>query len=445
MTTKKNDSATKAPKAHGLSQSRKTSKTSASKQSKSSEPAQQYDLIIFGATSFVGELVAEYLLEKYGVGRELKWAAAGRSRNKLRDMRSKLGQAAEKLPLIIADANDTASLANMCAQTKVVVTTVGPYALYGEPLVKICAKTGTDYCDLAGEVHWIKQMIDRYEQDARASGARIVHCCGFDSIPSDLGVHFMQQTAIERFGEPCNHISMRVRGAKGEFSGGTVASLMNVIKEAQSNPELRRQLVNPYLICPDDHHPDTRQPNANTPRYDADFRSWTAPFVMAAINTRVVHRSNGLKDAEYGKDFTYSEATLTGRGVKGRVAAYAVAGATAAFMVGSALKPTRWALETFLVPKPGDGPDEASRKAGYFDLRFKGKTKAGAKLSIKVTGERDPGYGCTSRMLSQAAICLAQDVDDLKGGFWTPSTAMGTPLIERLSQHASVTFEELDA
>ncbi|WP_416394731.1 saccharopine dehydrogenase family protein [Allohahella sp. A8] len=440
MTTKKNGPTTKK-----ASKPAAPAPKTAGKAPKAQETSPQYDLIIFGATSFVGELVAEYLLETYGVGRELKWAAAGRSRNKLRDMRSKLGPAAANLPLIIADANDSASLANMCAQTKVVLTTVGPYALYGEPLVKVCAKTGTDYCDLAGEVQWIKQMIDRYEQDARASGARIVHCCGFDSIPSDLGVHFLQQTAMERFGEPCNHVSMRVKGAKGEFSGGTVASLMNVIKEAKNDPELRKQLSDPYLICPDSHHPDTRQPDANTPRYDADFRSWTAPFIMAAINTRVVHRSNGLKQAEYGKDFTYSEATLTGRGVKGRLAAYAVTGATAAFMVGSAIKPTRWAIETFLVPKPGEGPDQASRNAGYFDLRFKGKTKGGAKISIKVTGERDPGYGCTARMMSQAAICLAQDVSKLKGGFWTPSTAMGTPLIERLTKRAGMTFEELDA
>lgn len=406
----------------------------------------QYDLVVFGATSFVGQILSRYLTETFGTKGELKWAAAGRSKTKLEALKTSLGRKATELPLLVADAADETALASLCAQTRTVISTVGPYALFGEPLVKVCAESGTDYCDLTGEVQWIRRMIERYEARAQATGARIVHCCGFDSIPSDMGVYFLQQQSRARFGEPCNQVKMRVKAAKGEFSGGTVASLMNVVKEAASDPALRKELANPYSLCPPDHSFIARQPNLKGGDYDPDFNAWMAPFVMAAINTRIVHRSNALSDKAYGASFVYDEAMLTGRGVKGRLAAYGIAGAMGGFMVASAIKPSRWALERFVLPKPGEGPSLEAQKKGFYDLRFFGRTAEGQTLRTKVTGDQDPGYGSTGKMLGQAGACLALDIAkaDVPGGFWTPATIFGEKLITRLSNFAGVKFEVLE-
>jgi len=270
------------------------------------------DLTVFGATSFVGQILARYLFAQFGAHDGLKWALAGRSEQKLQRLRTSLGPKAARLPIVVADAADADALEALCGQTRVVISTVGPYALYGEPLVKACAETGTDYCDLTGEVQWIRRMIHAYEKTARKSGARIVHCCGFDSIPSDLGVHFLQQQAFERLGQPCTRVKMRVKAMRGGVSGGTVASLMNVVKEASANPALREELANPYSICPEGYAPEVRQPNVTSTQFDADFDAWVAPFVMSAINTRIVQRSNALSKQAYGADFTYDEAVLTG-------------------------------------------------------------------------------------------------------------------------------------
>lgn len=410
-----------------------------------SEP--QYDLIVFGATSFVGQILSRYLTENFGTKGDLKWAAAGRSQAKLDDLKRSLGRKATELPLLVADAADEGSLTTLCSKTRVVISTVGPYALYGEPLVKVCAETGTDYCDLTGEVQWIRKMIERYEAAAVASGARIVHCCGFDSIPSDMGVFFLQQQARERFDEPCTRVKMRVKAAKGGMSGGTVASLMNVVKEAAANPALRKELANPYSLCPPNHSFIARQPNLKSGEYDNDFNAWIAPFVMAAINTRIVHRSNALLGKAYGSGFVYDEAMLTGRGVKGRMTAYGIAGALGSFMVASVMKPSRWALERFMLPKPGEGPSLEAQKSGFFDIRFVGKTASGKTLRTKVTGDQDPGYGSTGKMLGQAGVCLALDLPKVEraGGFWTPSTAFGDKLLTRLTRYSGLKFEVLES
>ena len=404
---------------------------------------QTHDLVVFGATSFVGRILSHYLNEQFGSRGELKWAAAGRSLAKLEALRAELGPKAAKLPLIVADAADEAALSKLVAQARVVVSTVGPYALYGEPLVKACATTGTDYCDLTGEVQWIRRMIQRHEATAQASGARIVHCCGFDSIPSDMGVHFLQREALRQFGQPCTRVKMRVRAMRGGFSGGTVASLMNVVKEAAADPALRKELANPYSLCPAGYRPKARQPNVKFAEFDADFGAWIAPFVMSAINTRIVQRSNALLEQAYGKDFTYDEAVLTGRGLKGRLAASGMATGLASFMVASALPPARWLLERFVLPAPGEGPSPKDQARGFFDLRFHGTTADGRTLRSKVTGDRDPGYGSTGKMLGQAAACLALDIDKATtpGGFWTPATIFGDRLIERLVADAGLTFE----
>jgi short subunit dehydrogenase-like uncharacterized protein len=401
----------------------------------------KHEIVVFGATSFVGQILCHYLAGQFGAG-ELDWAVAGRSREKLDKLRAALPQAHKEVPLIVADATDEAALRELVSKARVVVSTVGPYALYGEPLVKACAESGTDYCDLTGEVQWIRRMIEGYEKKAAATGARIVHCCGFDSIPSDLGVHFLQQQAIERFGSPCERVKMRVRGMRGGLSGGTVASMMNIARELAADPELRRELANPYSLCPPAHPTDTRQPNVGFAEHDEDFGAWVAPFMMGGINTRIVHRSNALTACAYGKDFRYDEAVLTGRGISGRVTAMSIASAFGAFMLGAAIAPTRWVLEKF-VPAPGEGPSPEAQEKGSFDLRFVGKTADGKELRVQVTGDRDPGYGSTAKMLGQAGVCLARDIDKEKtpGGFWTPATIFGNQLIERLRRDAGLTFE----
>ncbi|WP_370262580.1 trans-acting enoyl reductase family protein [Limnobacter sp.] len=402
----------------------------------------KFDVVVFGATSFVGQILVRYLWEKHGTGSTLSWAIAGRDSAKLEALRATLGKEASKLPILTAEASNKESLMNLCSQAGVIVSTVGPYALYGSNLVSVCAESGTDYCDLTGEVQWIDRMIKAHEKTAQQTGARIVHCCGFDSIPSDLGVHFLQQAAKSQFGEPCETVAMRVRRMKGEFSGGTVASMINVTREVAANPALAKSLANPYLLCPEKLA--ARQPNVKFAEFDKTAKSWVAPFVMAGINTRVVHRSNALTQYAYGKNFKYDEAMMTGAGLRGRLTAMGLASAMGGFLLGAALPPTRWALEKFVVPKPGQGPSEKSQKQGNYDLRFFGKTSKAQTLVARVTGDMDPGYGSTAKMLGEAVACLAKDVDGHPGGFWTPASIFGDKLIGRLQSHAGLTFTLMD-
>lgn len=405
-----------------------------------------FDIVVFGATSFVGQILAHYLLKRHGVGGNLRWAIAGRSETKLQGLRTELGVQAGQLEMIVADAADEAALKAMCAQTRVVVSTVGPYALYGSPLVKACVEAGTDYCDLTGEIQWVVEMIRAHEATAKKTGARIVHCCGFDSIPSDLGVHFLQQQGQMQYGQPFTRVKLRVKSMRGGFSGGTAASLMNVVKEATQDAALRKLLANPYAACPDTGGRRVPQPNVTFAEYDPDYACWTAPFIMAGINTRVVHRSNALSGGAYVDGFVYDEAMLTGRGFKGRLAAMAVGSALGGFLFATALPPTRWLLQKFVVPQPGEGPSPAEQENGFYDMRLFGRTADGRTLKAKVTGDRDPGYGSTGKILGEAAVCLARDVSktEKSGGFWTPSTIFGDTLIERLTAHAGLGFEVLE-
>ncbi|MCO5401730.1 saccharopine dehydrogenase family protein [Ralstonia soli] len=412
--------------------------------------APDHDLVVFGATSFVGQILTRYLAEQFsGQGETLRWAIAGRSEAKLMELKHALGPAGASLPIIVADAANAAQLRALCVQTRVVVSTVGPYALYGEPLIQICVETGTDYCDLTGETQWIKRMIEKYESAAQRSGARIVHCCGFDSVPSDTGVYFLQQQAMQQWGTPATRVKMRVKTLKGGASGGTVASLINVVQEAAADPALRKALVNPYTLCPPGHGFTARQHAVRGAAFDADFDAWIAPFVMAAINERVVHRSNALSGNAYGNTFTYDEAVITGTGLKGRLKAMTMVAGLGAFMAGILIKPARIVMERFLLPKPGEGPSPEAQLAGRYDLRFFGRTDDGRTLRVKVTGDRDPGYGSTGKMLGQAAASLALDhvKDGIKtgrpGGFWTPATMFDDRFIERLTRHAGLRFERL--
>ena len=406
----------------------------------------KFDIIIFGATSFVGQILTRYMLNQFAVGGELKWAIAGRSQNKLSELKLSLGTAGEALDTLVADAADEDSLHSMCLSTRVIISTVGPYALYGEPLVKVCVALGTDYCDLTGEVQWIAKMLERYEDEAKKSGARIVNSCGFDSVPSDLGVYFLQHHANQKFGQTCSSIKMRVKKMKGAASGGTVASMTNIFKEVASNPALRKVLANPYAICPSDHGNTVRQDNMNRPQYDDDFNSWVAPFVMAVINTRIVHRSNTLVEGGYSQHFDYNEAMLTGKGLMGSGIAAGVGVGLGGFAMAAVIPPTRWVMEKFILPKPGEGPSIDAQEKGFYDLRFYGKTDDGQEIRCKVTGDQDPGYGSTAKMLGQAAACLAQDIskDKVQGGFWTPASIFGEQLITRLESHAGLTFELIE-
>ena len=336
-------------------------------------------------------------------------------------------------------------MADLVGRARLVVSTVGPYATYGTTLVAAVAEAGTDYCDLTGEPQWMQRMIDAHGRTAESSGARIVHACGFDSIPSDLGVWFTQRQAIARFGAPCVRIGMRVKAAKGTFSGGTVASGLAVLEELRSDPALREVLGNPYALAPEGQRSGVRQRSVRRPERDALSGRWIGPFVMAPVNTRVVHRSHALLGRPWGEGFRYDEATMTGEGPLGLLKGGALAGGLAGFVGAASFGPTRSLLKRFVLPAPGEGPSRESRESGFYDIRFFGRTADGHAIETKVTGDRDPGYGSTSKMLGEAAVCLLErSREALPGGFWTPATAMGEALIERLVEHAGLGFGVVD-
>lgn len=399
-----------------------------------------YDLIVWGATGFTGRLVVEYLAGRYPVGESLRWAVAGRDRVRLEKLLSEHFDENARPDMLTADSNDPASLTELARSGRVILTTVGPYARYGTPLVEACVENGTDYCDLCGEVQWMRKMIDRYQPLAEASGARIVMSCGFDSIPSDIGVLSLQQHAQATCGSACEEIVLLVRAMKGGASGGTFASMLNAIKEARSDRDVARTLVDPYSLNPDGERqgPDGRDQTGA--RYNKDAGAWTAPFVMAAVNTRVVRRSHALLGYPYGRNFRYSEATMTGKGPGGSLRARLMSFGIGAFMLASSIDFTRrWIVEK-LIPAPGEGPSRTERENGYFNLLLLGKTGNGDLLRLRVKGDRDPGYGSTSKMLAESAVCLASDARTVGGGFWTPAAALGVPLRDRLEQNAGLSF-----
>ncbi|PCI75661.1 MAG: saccharopine dehydrogenase [SAR86 cluster bacterium] len=401
----------------------------------------EFDIVIFGATSFVGKILCNYLVNEY-TEPNLTWAMAARSETKLNELKVSLGGNAAAIPLIIADSSDEQTLHSMCEKTELVISTVGPYALYGELLVKTCCQLGTDYCDLTGEPQWIRRMIGLYEDDAKRSGARIVNCCGFDSIPSDLGVKFLQDHAQRHFGSYCDQVKLRVKVLKGGASGGTIASGLNLYKEASADPEIRKEMRDPYSLCPPQHAFTARQHNVSV-EFDEDFDSWAGPFIMASINTRIVLRSNALLNGHYDENFEYDEAMLTSSGKKGEKAAKRISFGTKVSMFMMAFAPMRWLATRFFLPSPGEGPTPEQQLNGCYDLRLLGRTQRGERVRVKVTGDRDPGYGSTAKMLAQAGISLRRDVDEgeVGGGFWTPATVFNEKLITRLVDYAGMDFE----
>ena len=399
----------------------------------------EFDVIVFGATGFTGRLVAEYLNATYGSTGDVSWAMAGRSQAKLAEVRDLIGVSAG-VPLITVDANDPKALASLVARTRVVITTVGPYQLYGAHLVRACAAAGTDYVDLCGEPGWMAEMIPQLQAPAQSSGARIVFSCGFDSIPFDLGVVFLQEQAMKRFGQPLNRVHGRIRVMKGKMSGGTLASALATIERIGREPQLAGTMANPFALTPGFKGP--RQPEGESAAYDDWAKSWTGPFVMATINTKNIHRSNLLLGHPWGKDFEYDERMLTGDGEKGMKRAKALARSTRIQNALLWFAPTRSLLRRFALPKPGEGPDQASREAGRYEIDFIGESADGKRLRASVKGDRDPGYGSTCKMITESALCLVQDIDRNRtgGGVWTPGSALGSTLVQRLEAHAGLQF-----
>jgi short subunit dehydrogenase-like uncharacterized protein len=381
-----------------------------------------YDVVVYGATGFTGQLVIEYLVKHYPSGSGLSWAMAGRSLEKLAAVRDSVG-APTDTPMIQADAEQLDSLQSMVDAAKVVLTTVGPYQLYGNELVELCANTGTDYVDLCGEPAWMHSMINKYQSAAEKSGARIVFSCGFDSIPFDLGVYFLQQHAQQKFGHTFSTVKGRVRAMKGTFSGGTAYSLKATMAAAKKDPAVMQALLNPFALTPG--FSGVEQPRGDKPVFEEEFNSWSAPFIMAAINTRNMHRSNMLLGHQYGEDFVYDEMLFTGPGEQGKAAANAVA--------------SDKSLAGDKGPKPGEGPSREEREAGFFDLIFHAQDEVNA-ITVSVKGSMDPGYGSTSKMIAEAAVCLVKDDLLTQGGIWTSAPAFGDKLIVRLENNAGMSF-----
>jgi short subunit dehydrogenase-like uncharacterized protein len=384
----------------------------------------KFDIVVYGATGFTGQLVAEYLAANYVGNGAPKWAMAGRNLDKLAAVRDAIG-APSDIALIRADGGDPASLKAMLDQTNAVISTVGPYQLYGSELVAACAADGTDYLDLCGEPVWMRQMIDAHQATAQSSGARIVFSCGFDSIPFELGVFFCEENARKLFGAPVTRIKGRVRVMKGTFSGGTAASTKASFAAAAKDLSLVAMLRDPFVLTPGFEGP--KQPPGNKPVLDEDLKSWTAPFVMSTINTRNVHRSNMLMGFPYGRDFVYDEMMLTGPGAQGEAEAKRLVAAVNAEKLGPG------------GPKPGEGPSKEERESGMFDILFVGLGPDGRQVRVVVRGDRDPGYGSTSKMIAECALGL-REAPDVKGGFWTPGAAIGHRLMKRLVDRAGLTF-----
>ncbi|HEY8571733.1 saccharopine dehydrogenase family protein [Phenylobacterium sp.] len=379
-------------------------------------PNAEFDVIVWGATGYTGRLVAEHLAKRYGVGGEVKWAMAGRSPLKLEEVRDEIG-APRDTPLIVADAADPASLDAMVRRAKAVITTVGPYQLYGNELVAACVAAGTDCLDLTGEPNWMHKIIGEHHEAAKKSGARIVHSCGFDSIPFELGVWFCQETAKAKLSGPVPRVKGRVRGIKGGLSGGTAASGKATMAAIQKDPSVLGVMMNDFALTPGFQGPP--QPPANQVMADEDVGGEVGPFMMAVINAKNVHRSNFLMGHPYGQDFQYDEMAIV------------IPGA-----------PTDFTAMGDGGPRPGEGPTKEERETGFFDLLFIGLAADGRKVRVCVKGDKDPGYGSTSKMLAEAAICLVQECADVEGGVWVPGAAMQGKLVDRLEKNAGLTFAE---
>ncbi len=397
----------------------------------------EFDIIIYGATGFTGRLVALYLFKKYGSNKKLKWAMGGRNLTKLKSVRNEVAN--KNIPLVIADINDKVSLLNMVNRTKVICTTVGPYAKYGSNLVETCIKSKVHYCDLAGEVQWMHKMINLYNESAKINGSKIVHGCGFDSIPSDMGVYFIQKSSKDKSGVRAKKIKMRVAAISGGISGGTYASLSNVLEESQKNKMVYKVLTNPYGLNPINEQSGKDKSDLKNVIFDKASQNWIGPFIMASINTKVVRRSNFLSSYSYGKSFRYDEAVIFGKGFFGRIKATLSTIPIGLIMYAKHKSLLKKGLD-MLFPIAGEGPTNKKMEKGFYNLRFYITLDDGSYAFAKITGDMDPGYGSSSKMLAESAVCLAKDNLPSTSGVLTPSVAMGDSLLLRLEKNAGLTF-----
>ena len=381
-----------------------------------------FDFVIYGATGFTGKLVVEYALKKYSDD-EISWAIAGRNLNKLNDLKDKLNLP-DKVGIFEVDSEDQSSIDVLVENTKCVLTTVGPYQLYGDKIIRTCISSGTDYVDLCGEPGWMHKIINECSNDASKSGARVIFSCGFDSIPFDLGVLFVQEKTMEKLSRYAPSVRGRVRAMNGEFSGGTAASMKATMASLSQNPELLNVLINPHALC--EGFQGIQQEDDTKPKYDEDLQTWVAPFFMAPINTKNIHRSNALMGHKYGESFMYNEMWISGPGDEGKAIADMIAGTNP--IAGDD------------APKPGEGPSREKRENGNYDILFCADVDEEI-IKASVTGDMDPGYGSTSKMITESAICLIKDVPDLEGGIYTPASSLGTKLIRRLEANAGLKFK----
>lgn len=389
--------------------------------------------MVFGASGFVGRLVARRLAE---AGTDLRIGLAGRSRERLAAVRTEL---AVDWPVVVADSADEAALAALAGSTRVVLSTVGPYARHGLPLVLACARAGTSYGDLTGEALFVRESIDRAHVLAKASGARIVHACGFDSVPSDLGVRMVADRAAADGAGELAEVLLLVVSAGGGVSGGTVDSLRGQVDAVRGDPALARRLADPYLLSPDRAaEPDLGRQSDTFLARRLEDGTWTAPFVMAPFNTRIVRRSNALLGHAYGRQLRYAEVIRTGRSPLAPVLAGGIALGGAALAAGLRTPVVRPVLDR-LLPDPGQGPDEKVQRRGSFRLELRARTVTGARYTGIVAAPGDPGYAATSVMMAQAGLALALDGSADRGGVLTPAVALGGALTDRL-RAAGFTF-----
>ena len=400
-----------------------------------------HDVVVWGATGVAGRFTAEYLTERYAPD-ELSLAVGGRNRGKLDDLVADLTRRSDgwaDVPVVVGDATDPESLRAIAKDTRVVCTTVGPYTTYGTPLVEACVETGTDYCDLTGEVNWVRETIDRFHEPAVENGARIVHSCGFDSVPADLGTLLVQSYATETHGAPCETVRIYLDGGSGGVSGGTLASFGELFDAAATDPLAREALRNPYSLAPAGERSGVDPGAQRWPQRDSLRGGWSAPSPMAPVNERVVRRSNALLGYPWGREFRCSEVVPTGDGVRGATTAGAVAGGLGLFTAAMSIGPLRSALRRYAFPDPGEGPTREEAEAGHFRIGLLGRgTGADGRFTVEgaFAADRDPGYGATARMLGESAVCLARgDVDSpFDGGVLTPASGIGLPLAERLRE-----------
>ena len=393
-----------------------------------------------GATGFTGKLVVEYLIKNYGIeNEEFTWAIAGRDKNKLERVRSSLKDIdsnSNKIPTLIVDSHDTISLDKMTSISRLVISTVGPYLKFGEALVESCVKNSTHYCDLTGEVPFIRKSIDAFDLKAKKNNCRIVHSCGFDSVPSDIGVLLLQMNSLKKFNKPCDEVNLYVRSIRGGLSGGTIDSMISIYDYMGSNLDHQKLLKSPFSLNPRDSiKNNTRQPSLKSVKWDGDIQRWLCPFIMAGFNSKIVRRTNAIMDHRYGIDFRYSEVSSFKKGLTGFLKAMVMFIGLVIIQISLKVRPLLWFLRKFFLPSPGEGPSKEIRDNGFFKLDIIGSMDNIKKIRFTVTGKGDPGYSATAKMITESALSILLDEDRIPkvSGVLTPAAGIGVVLSERLN------------